>query len=156
MYKFNYSQRLKNKLIPTRSCEWRKGGAHRVKPTPNPKACNHASGVKKTKCVQPLFPTKPQGYSEEKREVFACKILRVLQPIHDPFSSSNISLSLVSKCSRKHNQIQLKLKQKSVSIHPIPGAKTAVQKALVVSPIFSSNSHLLTSKLLHNLPLDVS
>jgi len=50
-------------------------------------------------------------------------------------------------------QVEAKI---SVNPPPFQALEAAVQKALVVSPIFSSNSHLLTSKFLHKIPFDVN
>ena len=114
---------------------------------PQPQGMQPCKGEENQVKVSTFFPPKHTARVRRREKVFACKILRALQPIHAPFSPSNISLSLVSK----PRKTQLKLKQKSVSIHHHSRRQNSSAEGSVVSPIFSSNSHILTSKVLHKL-----
>jgi len=134
-----------------------RGGAHGVKPTPNPKACRHAKGVEKTKQSQltqnPII-TRLEGEERERSRTQDFENSSTnLCPI---FTRKPLTFPWFQNPARSSEGINSIWSKNQRQTTPIWGARTTVQKALVVSPIFSSISHLLTSKFLHKLPLDVS
>ena len=148
LHNFNYPQRLMNKLILIWICERRVMGGGYMGETNS-----QSQGMQTCKwmCRKPsevsLFPPHNHTARGSRREkVLHANSWELFSQFMPHFHPQTFHFLWFQNPASNPARLNSSWSKNQCQFTPILGARTAVQKALVVSPIFSSNSHLLTSK----------